>query len=455
MTQNLPALQQKALTVRDYLFSKDTKQKLQAALPKWLSLDRLLRVTYTAILRNPKLLDCTRESLLGSVMQCAQLGLEPVLNRAHLVPYRNTKKQGSPLECQFQVGYAGFVDLGRRSGDISNVSAHVVYENDDFDFEYGTEERVRHKPCMTDDRGEPVGVYAIWFYKDGSKSPHFYPLGDCYKYHRDRSQSYRSAMKYKNDNSPWITDEPIMLRKTAVKASSKLQSLSIEYMQAVELDNQADMGLPQRGLFLDATSPLGLPGDEEPVGFDSTIPEGTDLKALEKFLGICAKQSNRTSDELKAEAAKDPDFWKHFQKWQATNPPESTPEGTKENAEATLFEELTSIPLDTFDKLRTVGVKQFANNYRDKMPTWPENIQKIIRAKFNNPKHPEWINLLLPVQPAESTGPDLAAKFIVCPDGGPNEGEDRDPTHCKTHCEFAVGCDALEAWRIKHGNAVG
>jgi len=122
--------QQKAIDLRNYLNGDRVKAQISAALPKWLSPDRFLRVIFGAALRNPKILECSVESILQSVMMCAQLGLEPILGRAHLVPYWNGKKRC--LECQFQPGYQGLTDLARRSGMIQDVYAQVVYEADHF-----------------------------------------------------------------------------------------------------------------------------------------------------------------------------------------------------------------------------------------------------------------------------------------------------------------------------------
>ena len=113
---NLPAtLRQEAVSLRDYLGSKDVMPQISSALPKWLSPDRFFRVVFGAILRNPKLVECTRESILQSVMFCAQLGVEPILGRAYLIPYENSKYvKGEWVkipECQAQIGYQGLVDL--------------------------------------------------------------------------------------------------------------------------------------------------------------------------------------------------------------------------------------------------------------------------------------------------------------------------------------------------------
>jgi recombination protein RecT len=63
-------------------------------LPRHLSADRLVSVTIACISRTPDLLACTRDSVLNSLMQAAQLGVEPtgVLGSAYLVPYNEQIK---------------------------------------------------------------------------------------------------------------------------------------------------------------------------------------------------------------------------------------------------------------------------------------------------------------------------------------------------------------------------
>lgn len=49
------------------------------ALPKHMDIDRLMRLAMTTIRTTPALKDADVSSLLGAVMQAAQLGLEPCL----------------------------------------------------------------------------------------------------------------------------------------------------------------------------------------------------------------------------------------------------------------------------------------------------------------------------------------------------------------------------------------
>ena len=220
--ETLPAVMGTSQNLQRYLFSEDIKKKLEMALPKWLSIDRLLRVVFSSVLRNPKLLECTTESLLSAVMQCAQLGLEPILGRAHLIPYRNNKKKGKPLECQFQPGYQGLVDLAERSGKVETVKAHVVYENDHFEIEYGLNERLVHKPKMDGSRGKAIGAYTVWTRTSGVKTYSFMILDDIYRDFRSKSVAYTYAVRDKRDDTPWIENESEMLKKSLIKRHQNL-----------------------------------------------------------------------------------------------------------------------------------------------------------------------------------------------------------------------------------------
>jgi recombination protein RecT len=96
---NLPV--QKTRTIADYITAMTPE--IAKALPSHLKPERLARIVTTEIRRNPKLLECTRESLLGALMLSAQLGLEPgPLGHVYYIPYSN-KKTGV-TECQFILG---------------------------------------------------------------------------------------------------------------------------------------------------------------------------------------------------------------------------------------------------------------------------------------------------------------------------------------------------------------
>lgn len=300
--KELSVVQQKAISLRNFLQHDSIMKQFEAALPQWLSPDRFLRVIFTATMKNPKIFDCTRESILSALMQCAQLGLEPILGRAHLIPYENTvtmpggQKQ-KRLELQFQPGYQGLIDLAMRTEVYSGINAHVVYENDEFDIEYGDNERLHHKPYLKGDRGAPIGAYSTWKTKDGSINFTFMPISEIYARHRDRSEGYKAANKtleksikdkwdnYKSKN-PWLNEDlPTMLKKSVIKSHSKFERASVDFMKAVELDNLADMGETQLGRMLD--NPLNIP----------ELPHGSFEKMATEKAGV---QFYFNPDELEA-----------------------------------------------------------------------------------------------------------------------------------------------------------
>ncbi len=145
-------------TVRSDL--EKMKSQFALALPKHVTPDRLLRVALTCIQNTPKLLECDKTSLYAAIMTCAQLGLEPdgVLGHAYLIPYGN--------KVQFIPGYKGLLALARNSGEVISISAHEVREHDEFEYEYGLNEVLSHKPAH-DERGEIVCFYAYAKFKDG------------------------------------------------------------------------------------------------------------------------------------------------------------------------------------------------------------------------------------------------------------------------------------------------
>ncbi len=230
-----PAPESQQLTIKDLL--RKNKNTIGQALENTpLTPERLLSVCMTELRKTPKLRECTQASLLGSVIQAAQLGLEPgsALGHCYLIPFFN-RKAGS-LECQFMLGYRGMLDLARRSGAIVNIDARVVFAADEFDLLYGTETRILHKPVLCGDRGGVIGVYAIAQLQGGGSQVEYMSVQDVF--------AIRDASKAKNDG-PWKTHFEEMAKKTVVRRLFKYLPVSIEALTAVGLDERADAGLSQ------------------------------------------------------------------------------------------------------------------------------------------------------------------------------------------------------------------
>lgn len=201
--------------------------EIKKALPSVITPERFTRMVLSAISVNPKLASCTKASFLGAMMNAAQLGLEPntPLGQAYILPYMNK----GALEAQFQIGYKGLIDLAYRSGDVEVVQAHIVYENDKFECEYGLEPKLTHVPADKG-RGEPVKVYAMFKTKSGGYGFEVMSMDDV----RNHASKYSKA--YGTSFSPWKTNFEEMAKKTVLKKVLKYAPLKSDFVKAVVQD---------------------------------------------------------------------------------------------------------------------------------------------------------------------------------------------------------------------------
>lgn len=212
-------------TMQAYI--KRMEGEIKKALPSVLTPDRFTRIVLSALSTNPKLQETTPESFLGAMMTAAQLGMEPntPLGQAYLLPYYNSKKRC--LECQFQLGYKGLIDLAYRSGEVSTIQAHVVCEHDKFSYAYGLEPQLEHVPAMGD-RGSPTHVYAVFRTKDGGYSFGVMSIDDVRRHAQRYSKSF--------ENGPWQTNFEEMAKKTVLKRVLKYAPLKSDFVRGVSQD---------------------------------------------------------------------------------------------------------------------------------------------------------------------------------------------------------------------------
>ena len=197
-------------------------KQFATALPKHINSDRFVRIAITTIRQNPKLAQCNQESLLGALMVSAQLGLEPgVLGQCYLIPYGR--------ECQFQIGYKGMIELLRRSGQLKDIYAYSVYENDEFEMTYGLNRDLKHKPNLQD-RGNFIGCYCVAVLKDDARAFEYMTKEEIEAHGKKFSKTY--------GNGPWKTDFEAMAHKTVVKKMLKWLPVSVEFLEMANKDEK-------------------------------------------------------------------------------------------------------------------------------------------------------------------------------------------------------------------------
>jgi recombination protein RecT len=220
---------QRALTIQDVLHKN--ADKIRAALPKHITVEKMLSVVMNSIRRNPRIAECTPISVFDCVMTSAQLGIPPddIRGLAYIIPFNNTKK--GVMEAQLMPGYKGFIHLAKESGEVKNIRSKVVYEKERFDIQEGTDPRLTHIPLPPAERGKPIGAYTVVELEDGVKDFTFMWEDDI--------QAIRKRSKAANAG-PWVTDPDEMRKKTTIRRDMKMRDLSPKMNTAVALDELMD-----------------------------------------------------------------------------------------------------------------------------------------------------------------------------------------------------------------------
>lgn len=215
----MPAKRTNEITMKDWIQKSMTQ--ISKALPSTITPERFARMATTAVTLNPDLGRCTPASFIGAMLTAAQLGLEPntPLGQAYLIPYNNYKT--GQKEAQFQLGYRGMIELAHRSGEFKSIEAHVVYENDEFEYELGLEPKLRHKPAMAN-RGKPVWVYAVYKLQSGGYGFEVMSKADLDEHRKKYSKA---------KSSPWDSSWEGMAKKTVIKQALKYAPLKSEFIR--------------------------------------------------------------------------------------------------------------------------------------------------------------------------------------------------------------------------------
>jgi len=190
-----------------------------------------LAVALACVQRDPKLLQCNRESVRDSLLEAAQVDLCPgsALGHAFLIPYGR--------QCQFQIGYKGLCEVVQREGAVKKVWGNVVYQDEVdeglFKVIAGDEHRLIHDrdpfredPPSWDELLEAglCGAYACAMLHNGETN--FEVVGlDVLK----RARNMSTSPAYKT----WATE---MVKKFPLKRLCKRlpKTLSIERWAAIE-----------------------------------------------------------------------------------------------------------------------------------------------------------------------------------------------------------------------------
>ena len=205
--------------------------KLQSVLPHSITPARFIEVAITTITKSPRLLQCDALTVVRACIEASQLGLmiDGVLGHAYIVPYKQA--------AQLQVGYRGLTFMAMRTGEIKEIYADVVREGDTFEYEYGLEKYLRHKPA--DGEGKITHAYSYAQFLNG---------GSVFTVMNRKQIDAIRARSKSGDNGPWVTDYDQMAKKTVMRnLCVRFLPLSTEQgqklVQAAVKDERVEFGV--------------------------------------------------------------------------------------------------------------------------------------------------------------------------------------------------------------------
>lgn len=203
--------------LRSILAGDKFREQIALSLPAHMKPERFARIALTALTRTPKLMECTKESVLKCCMELSSFGLEPDGRRAHLIPYGK--------ECTLILDWKALVELAKRSGQVKSWRAEKVCDNDKFSYINGV---VSHEIDFRKPRGNAYCFYSDITLADGTHDYEVLHMDDI-NFIKSKSRAASSG--------PWKDFPDEMAKKSCIRRHSKRITLSPEFHDALDKDH--------------------------------------------------------------------------------------------------------------------------------------------------------------------------------------------------------------------------
>lgn len=209
---------------------------MPATMAKYLTPERIIKMTALEVGRSPALLRCTLPSILRAAVDASTLGLEigSTIGQAYLVPFKNNKT--GQMEAHLIVGYQGYIALCNRSGDLMDVDTGIVREGDVCEYQRGTTAFLRHRPDMKidpEDQSKWIFAYCIANFTNGGQSITTMTAAEIAKV---RKMSRAPA------GGPWDKWTDQQWNKSVIRRGRKKWPFSVDLQIAAGLENVAESG---------------------------------------------------------------------------------------------------------------------------------------------------------------------------------------------------------------------
>lgn len=215
-----------------------TRYMVEPALPSSVKFDEMKAKALLEIQSNAQLADATPQSVFWSFVHATSLGLSVsrINAEAFLVPFRDK----GTLKAQLVIGYKGMVKLAYQHPKILDINSYTVFEEDDFDVDFGSEPRIVFRPEIDGKRQKVRAAFCVVTLlgrrdKIG-KVMQMMNVDELNKV-RDSSRGHDSP------TSPWKLWYEEMCRKTVLRRTLKTVPRSTEIDRAMALEDSYEAGL--------------------------------------------------------------------------------------------------------------------------------------------------------------------------------------------------------------------
>lgn len=201
--------------------------------------------------RNPKIMSCDFDSVQQCILYSISLNLCPgAMQECAYLPFKGV--------LTFVPMYQGLCKLALQSGLVRSINYGLVKEGDEFEFELGTNQFLRHKPDISADEERPI--ICAWAVVETVARGSIITVKSAKFVDGIRKRSPTANSSY----SPWNSDYDAMALKTVLKQGLKPVPKSPTMAKAIELDNASER-----------------PDLVKPKLVDVDISDVTDQKALD------------------------------------------------------------------------------------------------------------------------------------------------------------------------------
>ncbi len=227
------------LTIAQYVKQDAVSQRLNDLLGK--RAPQFVTSLVSAANNDKNLAACEPQSVVTAALTAASLDL-PVnsnLGFAYLIPYTMDRgKKTERTECQFQMGYKGFIQLAQRSGFYKTINASEVREGEivkqdrlsgEIEFNWIDDDAEREKKKV-------IGYVAYFRLLNGFEKTFYWTKEKCEAHAKKYSKNYA-----KYGSGLWKDAFDDMAKKTVLKLLiSKFGPLNTQLQKALDEDQTVD-----------------------------------------------------------------------------------------------------------------------------------------------------------------------------------------------------------------------